>query len=57
MRRRAARELAIDGEADVDICREVSSRGRGSAGRTMENRGRAGNYVKRGKLTIFQGAR
>lgn len=51
------RESSINDEPEVDICRGESSRERQSAGRTAGNRGRVGNYVKRGKFTIFQGAR
>lgn len=55
--RGAARELAINGQPGVDICHGKSRWGREGAGRRDENRGRAGNCVKRGKLLIFQGVR
>lgn len=57
VQREAAQELAINGEPDVDIRRGETSRGREGAGRTVGNRGRVGNCVKRGKLRIFQDAR
>lgn len=45
----------LEGEPDVDICRGGSSRERDGTGRTVENRRRVGNCVKRGKINNFPG--